>query len=137
MISNRNRANRMALTLGLLVVALLLAACGAPVEEEDAARAAEPASSKAYSPGEEKVTEPADRVVAQIRLTATTEMQAQATKAASPPPTPSATPVDSPATWVAGARPAPDFRLPDVEGETWTLSQFRGQPVMLFYWATR
>jgi cytochrome oxidase Cu insertion factor (SCO1/SenC/PrrC family) len=32
--------------------------------------------------------------------------------------------------------PAPDFRLPDLGGKTWTLSQFRGQPVMLFFWAT-
>jgi peroxiredoxin len=31
---------------------------------------------------------------------------------------------------------APDFRLPDLEGQTWTLSQFQGQPVMLFFWAT-
>jgi cytochrome oxidase Cu insertion factor (SCO1/SenC/PrrC family) len=30
----------------------------------------------------------------------------------------------------------PDFRLPDLDGKTWTLSQFQGQPVMLFFWAT-
>jgi cytochrome oxidase Cu insertion factor (SCO1/SenC/PrrC family) len=30
----------------------------------------------------------------------------------------------------------PDFRLPDLDGQTWALSQFRGQPVMLFFWAT-
>jgi peroxiredoxin len=30
----------------------------------------------------------------------------------------------------------PDFRLSDLDGKTWTLSQFRGQPVMLFFWAT-
>ena len=131
-----NRANWMALILGLLVVALPLAACGAPVEEEDAVRAAAPASATAGSPAEEKVTEPADLVAAQLQPTATTAIQAQATKAMSPAPTPSATPVDSPPTQVGGARPAPDFRLPDPEGKMWTLSHFRGQPVMLFYWAT-
>ena len=31
---------------------------------------------------------------------------------------------------------APDFTLPDLEGATWTLSQFRGRPVVLFFWAT-
>jgi cytochrome oxidase Cu insertion factor (SCO1/SenC/PrrC family) len=30
----------------------------------------------------------------------------------------------------------PDFHLPDLDGKMWTLSQFQGQPVMLFFWAT-
>ncbi|NIO68974.1 MAG: redoxin domain-containing protein, partial [Anaerolineae bacterium] len=40
------------------------------------------------------------------------------------------------ATPIPGAQMAPDFSLPDLDGQTWTLSQFRGQPVMLFMWAT-
>ena len=40
------------------------------------------------------------------------------------------------ATLIPGAPMAPDFELPDLDGQTWTLAQFRGQPVMLFYWAT-
>jgi cytochrome oxidase Cu insertion factor (SCO1/SenC/PrrC family) len=31
---------------------------------------------------------------------------------------------------------APDFSLPDLEGRKWSLSQFRGRPVVLFFWAT-
>lgn len=31
---------------------------------------------------------------------------------------------------------APDFRLPDLDGQTWTLTQFRPRPVMLFFWAS-
>lgn len=34
-----------------------------------------------------------------------------------------------------GAR-APDFSLPDLDGRIVTLSQFRGRPVLLFFWAT-
>ncbi len=45
----------------------------------------------------------------------------------------------SPSTAVEGVDPgakAPDFSLKDLDGRTVTLSQFRGQPVMLFFWAT-
>jgi cytochrome oxidase Cu insertion factor (SCO1/SenC/PrrC family) len=51
---------------------------------------------------------------------------------------PSATPDASRTmpTPIPGAQMAPDFSLPDLDGQTWTLSQFRGQPVMLFVWAT-
>lgn len=31
---------------------------------------------------------------------------------------------------------APDFRLPDLDGQTWTLSEFRPRPVVLFFWAS-
>ena len=31
---------------------------------------------------------------------------------------------------------APDFTLPDLDGAMWSLSQFRGRPVVLFFWAT-
>lgn len=34
-----------------------------------------------------------------------------------------------------GAR-APDFSLSDLDGRIVTLSQYRGQPVLLFFWAT-
>ncbi len=43
---------------------------------------------------------------------------------------------DAMPTPIPGAQMAPDFSLPDVDGQTWTLSQFRGRPVMLFVWAT-
>jgi len=32
--------------------------------------------------------------------------------------------------------PAPEFTLPDLEGKMWSLAQFRGRPVVLFFWAT-
>lgn len=32
--------------------------------------------------------------------------------------------------------PAPDFTLMDLDGQPWTLSQFRGKPVLLNFWAT-
>lgn len=37
---------------------------------------------------------------------------------------------------IPAAPMASDFELPDLNGETWTLAQFRGQPVMLYFWAT-
>lgn len=49
-------------------------------------------------------------------------------------PTPDASPILP--TPIPDAQMAPAFSLPDLDGQTWTLSQFRGQPVMLFMWAT-
>jgi hypothetical protein len=65
-------------------------------------------------------------------------VQRQKTLRATPP----ASPTSALDAWQATSTPvpatplAPDFRLPDVEGTMWTLSQFQGQPVMLFFWAT-
>jgi hypothetical protein len=53
-----------------------------------------------------------------------------------PAPTPALDVRRATSTPVPGAPLAPDFRLPDLEGTTWTLSQFRGRPVLLFFWAT-
>ena len=39
-----------------------------------------------------------------------------------------------PAPWVG--HPAPDFTLTDLEGKPWTLSELRGRPVLLNFWAT-
>ena len=33
-------------------------------------------------------------------------------------------------------RPAPEFELPDLEGRSVALRDFRGRPVVLFCWAT-
>ena len=33
-------------------------------------------------------------------------------------------------------RPAPDFTLPDLSGAQFSLAQFRGQPVVINFWAT-
>jgi len=51
-----------------------------------------------------------------------------------PTPTPSPMPSLSPAP-IAG-HPAPDFTLPDLEGDSLRLSDFRGRVVLLVFWAT-
>ena len=33
-------------------------------------------------------------------------------------------------------KPAPDFALPDLEGRTRSLGDFRGKVLLLFFWAT-
>jgi hypothetical protein len=33
-------------------------------------------------------------------------------------------------------KPAPAFSIPDLDGRTWTLADFRGKVLMLFFWAT-
>ncbi len=37
---------------------------------------------------------------------------------------------------VTQERPAPDFSLPDLNGKSVSLAQFRGQPVVINFWAT-
>ncbi len=37
---------------------------------------------------------------------------------------------------VASGKPAPDFTLPNLDGEPWTLSQARGQVLLINFWAT-
>jgi peroxiredoxin len=44
------------------------------------------------------------------------------------PPTPSPAP--------QAGKPAPDFQLPNLEGQAISLSDFRGKPVFLNFWAT-
>jgi hypothetical protein len=112
------------LFLGLLAVGLVLSACGTAlaVEQPDPVTVA-------------KVDDPAT-----VPLMEAAEPAATPTKTVEPTPTdtPRLTPDASPsmATPIPGAQMAPDFSLPDLDGQTWTLSQFRGQPVMLFMWAT-
>lgn len=36
----------------------------------------------------------------------------------------------------APPKPAPDFALPDLEGRTRTLAEFRGKALLLFFWTT-
>jgi len=53
-------------------------------------------------------------------------------------PSEQSTPVpvaDLPVAPVSGAQ-APDFQLPDLNGNEVTLSSLRGQPVLLNFWAT-
>jgi len=44
------------------------------------------------------------------------------------------TPTPAPAPQVG--KPAPDFQLPNLEGQSISLSDFRGKPVLLNFWAT-
>jgi hypothetical protein len=98
---------------------LLVVACGRPqaVEETDSATdAITPRAALNTSP-----PMPTPTSVAQLEETE------PATRAVMPRSTPTPMP---------GAPVAPDFRLPDLDGQTWTLTQFRDEPVMLFFWAT-
>ena len=52
-----------------------------------------------------------------------------------PTPTPSPTPTSIPQAPQVGKR-APDFQLPDLEGQSVSLSEFQGKPVLLNFWAT-
>jgi len=45
-------------------------------------------------------------------------------------------PQEAPAGLVAAGAPAPDFTLPDLAGESVTLSQYRGKVVFLNFWAS-
>jgi hypothetical protein len=115
--------SRAGLGLGLLVP-LLLAACGT-------SRAAEKA---------DLVTDmPTPRAtLGALRATPTPDVQSEKTSPVARTPTPTAALDVRPVTptLVPASQVAPDFQLPDLDGATWTLSQFRGQPVMLFFWAT-
>jgi hypothetical protein len=53
-----------------------------------------------------------------------------------PSPTAKASPTAVPDTPTPVGPLAPDFTLPDLDGAVWSLSQFRGRPVALFFWAT-
>jgi len=111
------------LFLGLLAVGLVLSACGTAlaVEQPDPVAVA-----KADDPATVPLTEAAEP--------AATPKTVEPTATDIPRPTPDASP--SMPTPIPGAQMAPDFSLPDLDGQTWTLAQFRGQPVMLFMWAT-
>jgi hypothetical protein len=102
--------SRVGLGLGLLVP-LLLAACGT-------SRAAEKADLLTDAP--------------------TPDVQSEKTSPVARTTTPTAAPKVRPVTPtpVPASQVAPNFHLRDLDGKTWTLFQFRGQPVMLFFWAT-
>ncbi|HYM75302.1 MAG TPA: FG-GAP-like repeat-containing protein [Candidatus Dormibacteraeota bacterium] len=40
-------------------------------------------------------------------------------------------------TWLLAPVPAPDFSLPDLSGKVRTLSELRGKPILLHFWATK
>ena len=115
--------SRAGLGLGLLVP-LLLAACGTSRAAEKADRMTDVPTPRA-TPGT-------------LRNTPTPEVQSGKTSpvARTPTPTPALDVRPVTPTLVPASQVAPDFQLPDLDGATWTLSQFRGQPVMLFFWAT-
>ncbi len=100
--------------LGLLTTGLVISACGTAlaVEQPDPV-----AVTKADNPTTVPLTETTGPAVTDTLR-----------------PTPDASPIMP--TPIPDAQMAPDFSLPDLDGQTWTLSQFRGQPVMLFMWAT-
>ena len=52
------------------------------------------------------------------------------------PPTPSPAPSPTPSPAPQAGKPAPDFQLPNLEGQAISLSDFRGKPVFLNFWAT-
>ena len=112
------------LLLGLLAVGLVISACGTTPDVEPPAPV-----------GVAKTDDPTP-----VPLTETTGPAATPTKTVEPTatdtprPTPDASRTTP--TPIPGAQMAPDFSLPDLDGQTWTLSQFRGRPVMLFVWAT-
>jgi hypothetical protein len=112
------------LLLGLLAVGLVISACRTTPDVEPPAPV-----------GVAKTDDPTP-----VPLAETTEPVATPTKTVEPTatdtprPTPDASRTTP--TPIPGAQMAPDFSLPDLDGQTWTLSQFRGRPVMLFVWAT-
>jgi hypothetical protein len=115
--------SRAGLGLGLLVP-LVLAACGT-------SRAAGKAGLVTDAPTPHAT-------LGTLRTTPTPDVQSEKTSAVARTPTPTAALDVRPVTptLVPASQVAPDFQLPDLDGATWTLSQFRGQPVMLFFWAT-
>lgn len=117
-------SSRVWLFLGLLAVGLVTSACGTTlaVEQPGPVAVAEMGDPTSVPPAE--TTKPAATPTGTIEPTVTD----------TPRPTPDASPATP--TPIPGAQMAPDFSLPDLDGQTWTLSQFRGQPVMLFVWAT-
>ncbi|HEU5337575.1 MAG TPA: FG-GAP-like repeat-containing protein, partial [Terriglobales bacterium] len=40
-------------------------------------------------------------------------------------------------TWLLAPISAPEFSLPDLQGKTWSLAEFRGKPVLLHFWSAR
>jgi hypothetical protein len=62
--------------------------------------------------------------------------QESSTLSVIPTPAPKESPTAAPDTSTPTGPPAPDFTLPDLDGTMWSLSQFRGRPVVLFFWAT-
>lgn len=112
------------LLLGLLAVGLVTSACGTTLAVEQPGPVAVAEMGDPISVPLAETTEPAATPTKTVELTAT-DTPRPTLEASSAMPTP-----------IPGAQMAPDFTLPDLDGQTWTLSQFRGQPVMLFFWAT-
>ncbi|HID61267.1 MAG TPA: redoxin domain-containing protein [Anaerolineae bacterium] len=118
------------LWLGLLAVVLLVVACGtAPAVEQPGLEASPVAVAGTDEPAP---VPPTATPSTALRASSTETVEPTVTDA--PRPTPDASPTM--ATPIPGAQMAPDFRLPDLDGRMWTLSQFRGRPVLLFVWAT-
>ncbi len=78
-----------------------------------------------------EATNPAVKTVSPA--TATPPVRATRTAATPPPADPTPTP---PPVAPQEGFTAPDFSLPDLQGSAFTLSQFRGRPVLINFWTT-
>jgi hypothetical protein len=119
-----------------LLASLLLAGCEASqaAGKVDAVPVPRPAVDRVAATATPGATLGDSRATSPPAAGIQSENTAPATRTPTPTPAPDVRRATS--TPVPGAPLAPDFRLPDLEGNTWTLSQFRGQPVLLFFWAT-
>lgn len=127
---------RAGVALGLLILAAGLPACGSTAAGAEKAQRVVEATTAVRTRAGAKLTALAEQVVSTPLPTVATPSR-KTPELGQIEQSPDTSGGGSLASAVlAGIEIAPDFRLPDVDGETWTLSQFRGKPVMLFYWAT-
>jgi len=132
----KNTVWRAGIGVGLLILAAGLAACGLTAAGAGNTQGVAEATTAAQTRAGAKLTALAEQVM-NTPLPPATTASIETPEPARLERDPDASGGSTLASAVlAGAEIAPDFRLPDIDGEQWTLSQFHGKPVMLFYWAT-